>query len=79
MFKGKTIFISALDWGLGHATRCVPVIRELEKENKIIIGITSLTKNIFEEEFPHLQKVNVPGYNIKYSGFFPLWLKLLFL
>lgn len=76
LLKDKTIFISALDWGLGHATRCVPVIRELKENNKIIIGVTPLTKIIFDEEFPDLQKIEVPAYNITYSTLFPLWFKL---
>ncbi len=65
-----------MDWGLGHATRCVPLIRTLEKHNKIIIGITPLTKIIFDVEFPHLQKINILPYEIKYSSILPLWLKL---
>lgn len=77
MISGKSIFISPLDWGLGHAARCVPIIRELEIENKILIGVTPLTKRIFDEEFPHLEKINVPAYDIKYSGILPLWLKLI--
>jgi spore coat polysaccharide biosynthesis predicted glycosyltransferase SpsG len=77
LITNKTIFFSALDWGLGHATRCVPIIRALEKNNKIIIGVTPLTRIIFDEEFPQLEKINVPAYNIKYSSVFPLWLKLL--
>ena len=76
MLSGKTIFISALDWGLGHATRCVQIIRDLEKSNRIIIGITPLTRLIFDEEFPNLEKVNVPPYSINYSSILPLWLKL---
>lgn len=77
MFSDKTIFISALDWGLGHSTRCVPLIRELKKNNRIIIGVTPITRPVFEEEFPTLEKINVPAYDIKYSSFLPLWLKLL--
>jgi hypothetical protein len=74
----KTIFISALDWGLGHATRCVPLIKKLKATNKVIIGTTPLTKIIFDEEFPELQKIELPAYNVKYSNVLPLWLKLLF-
>lgn len=77
MLSGKTIFISALDWGLGHATRCVSVIRNLQANNTIIIGVTPLTQPIFDEEFPELQKISVPAYDIKYSSFFPVWFKLL--
>ncbi len=76
MFKGKSIFIAPLDWGLGHATRCVPIIKELLKENKVILGITPLTKPVFDEEFPNLETIELPAYNITYSKLLPLWVKL---
>ncbi|MBL7918696.1 MAG: hypothetical protein JNJ40_00190 [Bacteroidia bacterium] len=78
MISGKTIFIAPLDWGLGHATRCVPVIKQLKQENKIIIGVTALTKKVFDEEFPEIEQVKIPAYNVKYSKILPLWLKLFF-
>lgn len=78
MITKKTIFISALDWGLGHASRCVSIIRSLEKDNKIIIGVTPLTELIFDEEFPHIQKIKVPAYNIRYAKYLPIWLSLIF-
>lgn len=77
MITNKTIFISPLDWGLGHATRCIPIIKELAKNNKIIIGTTVLNKFFFETHFPELQKINVPSYNINYSKNLPVWLKVL--
>lgn len=77
MITNKTIFISPLDWGLGHATRCVPIIKELAANNKIIIGTTVLNKFFFDEHFPRLQKINVPSYNIQYSKNLPVWLKIL--
>ena len=76
MIANKTIFISALDWGLGHATRCVPIIKSLQNNNTIIIGVTPLTQTIFDEEFSELQKIEVPAYNIKYSKKIPISLKL---
>lgn len=76
MFSNKTIFFGALDWGLGHATRSVPIIRQLLKNNTVILGVTPLTKPIFDEEFPELKKIELPAYDIKYSSVFPLWLKL---
>lgn len=76
MIANKTIFISALDWGLGHATRCVTIIKSLQKNNTIIIGVTPLTQTIFDEEFPELQKIEVPAYNIRYSKKMPISLKL---
>ncbi len=78
MIFGKTIFLSPLDWGSGHATRCVAIIKELLlNDNKIIIGVTPLTHQIFEQEFPTLEKINVPPYNITYSSFLPVWFSLL--
>ncbi len=76
LFNNKTIFYSALDWGLGHATRSVPIIRQLLKSNAVILGVTLLTKTIFDEEFPELKKIDLPAYNVKYSKVFPLWMKL---
>lgn len=76
MFSNKTIFFGALDWGLGHATRSVPIIRQLLKNNTVILGVTPLTKPIFDEEFPEIKKIELPAYDIKYSSVFPLWLKL---
>jgi spore coat polysaccharide biosynthesis predicted glycosyltransferase SpsG len=76
MFNNKVIFFGALDWGLGHATRSVPIIKQLQKKNTVILGVTPLTKKIFEVEFPELKKIDLPAYNITYSKVLPLWIKL---
>jgi predicted glycosyltransferase len=33
----KTILIAPLNWGLGHATRCIPIIQALQKNNFVPI------------------------------------------
>lgn len=76
MIKNKTIFISPLDWGLGHATRCVPLIKQLMTGNVVILGVTKTTALIFDEEFPTLKKINIEPYNITYSKILPLSIKL---
>lgn len=73
----KTIFISPLDWGFGHSTRCVPIIHQLKKNNRIIIGVTAVNKRFFELHFPNLKKVSLPSYQINYSKSLPVWLKIL--
>ena len=78
MIKNKTIFISPLDWGLGHATRCVPLIKKLIEHNVVILGVTETTALIFIEEFPTLKKIDIEPYNISYSKKLPLSIKLLF-
>ena len=67
MYKNKIIFIAPLDWGLGHATRCVPLIKKLKLDNTVILGITPLTKLIFDDEFPNLKKIDLEPYAISYS------------
>lgn len=78
LIANRTIFIAPLDWGLGHATRLVPVIRSLQDNNTIVIGITPINSSFFDELFPGLQKIALPSYHIHYSHFFPAWLSVLF-
>ncbi|MGZ5192269.1 MAG: glycosyltransferase, partial [Flavisolibacter sp.] len=78
ILRNKTIFIAPLDWGLGHATRCVPLIKQLMENNVVILGITPTTALIFNEEFPELKKIDIEPYHISYSKRLPIGLKLLF-
>lgn len=69
MNKPLKILISPLDWGLGHATRCIPLIEEFSKLGaQISIAGTSRTNEVISKEFPHLSFYNIVGYNIKYSN-----------
>jgi len=78
VFSGKTIFFAPLDWGYGHATRSVPVIRTLLKNNnRVVLGVTPAIQALFYQEFPKLEQVLLPSYNIRYSTVLPLWAKLL--
>ncbi len=62
---------------MGHATRCAPIIRALlSNGNTVVLGKTSSTEKIFQQEFPELERVELPEYNISYSSVLPLWLKL---
>lgn len=64
----KRILVAPLDWGLGHATRCIPVIRELQKQNaEVIIGSNGKPLKILQQEFPDLEYCIIKGYDIKYS------------
>ncbi len=65
--KGKTVIIAPLDWGLGHATRCIPIIRELEKENKVIIATSGRALELLRQEFPKMEYETIPDYNISYG------------
>lgn len=57
-----------LDWGLGHATRCIPIIRAMLATNcDVIIAAEGATKSLLEHEFQQLIFIPVKGYRINYS------------
>jgi len=80
LLQNKTILISPLNWGLGHATRIVPIISKLKDDNKIIIASDLLPYQFLKSEFPNIKIIKFPSYTIKYSKkniFMPI--KMLFL
>jgi hypothetical protein len=59
--------IAPLHWGLGHATRCIPIINELIKQDvEICIASDGDALALLKREFPTLQTVELPAYNIRY-------------
>lgn len=67
--KPKTLrtLVAALDWGLGHAARCVPIIEALEKEGReVILGTAGRAAALWKTEFSHLRQVELPAYSIRY-------------
>mgnify|MGYP003351461939 CR=1 FL=1 len=75
---GKTVFVAPLDWGLGHATRCVPLIRSLIQAGHLVhFGVTETTKKILDEEFTHLNKYYLSETKIHYHKFLPAWFSIL--
>jgi len=56
-----------MNWGLGHAARCVPIIRELLLRNaEVMIAADGRALQLLQKEFPELKWIRLPGYNIKY-------------
>lgn len=63
----KRILIAPLDWGLGHATRCIPIIRYLVSTgHQPIIAASGRPKLLLEMEFPNVETVEFEGYDISY-------------
>jgi UDP:flavonoid glycosyltransferase YjiC (YdhE family) len=64
----KRILVAPLDWGLGHATRCIPIIGELLKAGaEVILAGEGSTEEILRSEFPSLEFVHLQGYRITYG------------
>jgi len=57
-----------LDWGLGHATRCVPIIRALLANGcEVLIAAEGATESLLKHEFQQLRFIPLTGYRISYS------------
>lgn len=62
------ILVAPLDWGLGHATRCIPVIRQLLAFNCcVLLAGEDKVESLLKNEFPHLLFIPLQGYRIKYG------------
>ena len=62
------ILIAPLDWGLGHATRCIPIIKELLHLNcEVVVVATKSIFSLLKKEFPTLVFLRYKGYEIEYS------------
>jgi hypothetical protein len=67
------IVIAPLNWGLGHATRCIPVIHFLLQNNvNPILASDGASLELLRNEFPQLESLELPSYGVRYSkkGFF---------
>lgn len=68
MKTAKKTLVCPLNWGLGHATRCVPLIRkELEEGNEVVIASDGFPLKFLKQQFPDLRFVEFPSYPVKYS------------
>lgn len=64
----KNILVAPLNWGLGHATRCIPIINELIKNNyNPIIATDGVALALLKKEFPDLLALELPSYHIEYA------------
>ncbi|HNF72065.1 MAG TPA: glycosyltransferase [Chitinophagaceae bacterium] len=70
----RKILIAPLDWGLGHATRCIPLIDILRQCGAEVWLAGSLSScNLIREYFPDIQCLDLPSYGVSYTQH-PFWL-----
>lgn len=66
--SNKTILIAPLNWGLGHATRCIPIIKALQENDFIpIIASDGIALELLRKEFPYVKTLKLPSYQIEYA------------
>jgi uncharacterized protein (TIGR00661 family) len=66
--KKQRILVAPLDWGLGHATRCIPIIKELLEERcEVLIAAKGSIQTLLQREFPELIFLPLDGYKMHYN------------
>ena len=66
--NSSRVLVAPLNWGLGHAARCVPIIRGLLAEGyEVVIAADGYPLKFLRQEFPHLEWVEFKGLQVEYS------------
>ena len=66
-YRDKHVLVAPLNWGLGHATRCLPIIDHLKKTNEVTIASDGLAMQWLQQERPELPSLKLPNYPIRYT------------
>lgn len=65
--KKPTILVAPLNWGLGHATRCIPIIHQLiDQQADVIIASDGAALTLLRRVFPDLPSVELESYSVSY-------------
>ena len=68
MKRNGVIIVSPLNWGLGHAARCIPIVEALLKnEFEPVLAGDGASLDLLASEFPSLRTYTLPSYGIRYA------------
>ena len=62
------ILIAPLNWGLGHATRCIPIVRHyLDEGHEVVLGGDGDSITLLSRHFPSLRVIDLPKLELRYT------------
>lgn len=65
----RAVLVAPLDWGLGHASRCIPIIEALLRNNcRVLVAAEGSIKTLLLQEFPQVTFLDLKGYRIRYAA-----------
>jgi uncharacterized protein (TIGR00661 family) len=71
------VLVCPLNWGLGHASRCIPVIRRLKAEGfEVIVAAEGRALALLQEECGKIIIIRFPGFSPRFSSGRNLLLKI---
>ena len=69
-----TILVAPLDWGMGHATRCIPVIQKLQQQGaQVVVACPPQLETRLRSSISGVSFVSLRGYEIRYHRHLPVW------
>lgn len=67
--RGTRVLVCPLNWGLGHATRCVPIVRALKAAGKtVIVAADGEPMAFMQQEFPDIEVIEFGGLTVTYTA-----------
>ena len=67
--QNTKVLVAPLDWGLGHATRCIPIIKGLLSHGyEVLLAGEGAQSILLKAEFPQLTLIPLKGYRVSYSN-----------
>lgn len=74
----KRILVAPLDWGMGHATRCIPLIRQLQEQGaQVLVACPAELEARMRLSLNNVHFIPLSGYGIHYHKNLPVWLSVL--
>lgn len=68
-FYKKRVFYGILDWGLGHTTRSIPLIRFLQELGfEVVIACNSTQQKVLSAELENARFLPLKGYALEYGN-----------
>ena len=62
------ILVAPLNWGLGHASRCVPLVQQfIDEGHEVIIAGDGVSLTLLRRHFPKLRYVYLAPLNLRYG------------
>ena len=62
------VLVAPLNWGLGHASRCVPLIERLQAEgHEVVLGGNGESLTLLRKHFPSLAVLPLAPLELQYS------------
>jgi hypothetical protein len=73
-----TILVAPLDWGMGHATRCIPIIQKLQQQGAmVVVACPPQLEARLRSSISGVSFVSLRGYEILYHRHLPVWVSVI--